>query len=136
MKKEEKASTNLPLYSTLIPAGFPVNIDDEENYGLNLNDYLIDNKTATYFIRVKGDSMEGAGIFSGDILIVDRSKPITSGKIVVACVENSFTVKRLLIKGEKIFLVAQNPKYPPIAVNKSLGFEVFGVVTYNIHKLI
>lgn len=134
MKKEAKASTNFPLFDGLIPAGFPVNLDDGESCGLNLHDYIVENDTATYFIRVKGDSMEGAGIFSNDILVVDKSLPISSGKIIVARVDGSFTVKRLLIKNHQVYLVAENPKYPPIKVNKEAGFEAFGVVTYNIHK--
>jgi len=134
MNQEEKASNNYPLFEALIEAGFPTMLTDESCDRLNLNDYLITNKTATYFIRVKGQSMEGAGIYNDDILIVDRSKSISTGKIIIAYLNGSFTVKRLIQKNGETFLYPENPKYKPIKVTKECDFEVFGVVTYNIHK--
>lgn len=134
MKATEKSSTNPPLFDSLIEAGFPTMLTDETNDRLNINDYLITNKTATYFIRVKGDSMEGAGIFDNDILIVDRSKSISSGKIIIACLNGAFTVKRFIQKNKRNYLYPENPKYPPIEITEESDMEVFGVVTYNIHK--
>jgi DNA polymerase V len=94
----------------------------------------VENKTATYFMRIKGDSMEGAGIYDKDILVVDKSKEVTSGKIIVASLNGEFTVKRLIVKNGKKYLFPENPKYPPITITEECDFEVFGVVTYNIHK--
>ena len=134
MKEESKSNQNIPLMESPISAGFPTMAHGSESLGLDLHDLLIENKTATYFIRVKGDSMEGAGIFDGDILVVDRSKEIASGKVVIAYLNGEFTVKRLQIQKNAIFLHAENPKYRTIAVTKECDFEIFGVVTYNIHK--
>jgi DNA polymerase V len=134
MKSEEKASDNHPLFDSSVQAGFPTMLTDDEGDRLNINDYLISNKTATYFIRVKGDSMEGAGIFDKDILIVDRSKPASSGKIIIAYLNGAFTVKRLMIQNKKTYLYPENPNYKPIRITDECEFELFGVVTYNIHK--
>ncbi len=134
MKHKEKASNNHPLFDSPVEAGFPTMLTDESSERLNINDYLITNKTATYFIRVKGDSMEGAGIYDNDILIVDRSKSISSGKIIIAYLNGEFTVKRLLLKNKNTYLCPENPKYKPIKITSDCQFEVFGVITYNIHK--
>ncbi|MCH9812061.1 translesion error-prone DNA polymerase V autoproteolytic subunit [bacterium] len=134
MNKESKSNTNIPLMDNPISAGFPGLAQGNESSSLNLHDLLVENKTATYFIRVKGDSMEGAGIFDNDILVVDRSKEIATGKIVIASLNGEFTVKRLEIQKNTIFLHAENPKYRKIAVTKDCDFEIFGVVTYNIHR--
>lgn len=134
MKNQENARDNYPFYQSLIEAGFPSIAEDELDSRLNINDYVIENKTATYFIRVKGDSMQGAGIFNEDILVVDRSKTPSCGKIIIACLNGEFTVKRLRIKNKVVFLCPENPKYKPIRVTNECDFEIFGVVTYNIHK--
>ena len=133
MKKEEKASDSLPLFESSIEAGFPSVVGDEKN-PLNINDYLIDNKTATYFVRVKGDSMIGVGIYNEDILVVDRSKPVRSGSIIIACLNGEFTVKRLMIKNKVLFLQPENEAFKQILITKDCDFEIFGVVTYNVHK--
>ena len=134
MNKEEKASDISPLFTSPIEAGFPSFVENDIDNRLNLNDFLIENKTATYFLRVKGNSMNGVGIFDEDILVVDKSKEPTSGKIIIACLNGEFTVKRLLIKNSKIYLKPENPQYKSILVTKECNFEVFGVVVYNIHK--
>lgn len=97
---------------------------------LDLNAHLVRHPAATFFVRVSGNSMEGAHIFSGDILVVDRALEATHGKIVVAIVDGEFTVKRLVKRKGKILLVAENEAYPPITSR----FEVWGVVTYVIHE--
>jgi DNA polymerase V len=134
MKTSENASDKCPLFSLSPAAAFSSTSNDTLEDRLNINDYIVKNKTATYFIRVKGDSMIGAGIFDEDILVVDKSKIPSSGKIVIAILNGEFTVKRLIIKSNKVFLQPQNPKYKTIEVTKACDFEIFGVVTFNIHK--
>ena len=129
-----KASDKYPLYTSPVQAGFPSIADDSIEDRLNINDYLVQNKTTTYFVRVKGDSMIGAGIFDEDILVVDKSKIPSSGKIVIASLNGEFTIKRLIIKNNKVSLHPENPKYKAIEVTKACDFEIFGVVTFNIHK--
>jgi DNA polymerase V len=122
------------FFPTGVRAGFPSVADDESGEGLNLNSYLIPHPAATFFIRVVGDSMQGAGIFSGDLLIVDRSLEAVDGKIIVAVLNSEFTVKRLLKREGRLILQAENPAYPSIPIHKESEFQVWGVVTYVIHK--
>ena len=88
-------SLSLPLYSSKVPAGFPSPADDHMEEKLDLNTHLVKHPTATFFVKASGDSMVGAGIHSGDILIVDRSLNPKSGKIVIAAIDGQLTVKRL-----------------------------------------
>jgi DNA polymerase V len=125
--------TTLPFFDVELRAGFPSAADDAQ-YPLDLHDLLVKNPAATFFIRVHGDSMRGANIRSGDILIVDRSLTPQSGKIVVALLNGEFTVKRLHIEGKKISLLAENRSYPPLEVKEGADFQVWGVVTYIIHR--
>lgn len=124
----------LPLFAIPVKAGFPSPGDDYVEQNLDLNEYLIQHPAATFFVRVDGDSMIGAGIAMGDILIVDRALEAANGKIVVAVINGEFTVKRLKKVGEKLTLEAANPNYPPIAIHPGWDFRVWGVVTYVIHK--
>lgn len=124
----------IPFSEALLNAGFPTHVDGS-SVGLNLHDFLIHHPEATFFVRVQGDSMIGAGIDSGDLLIVDRSLTATDGKVVVALLDGEFTVKRLQKRGEKLMLLAENPLYPPIIPSEGQEFEVWGVVTYAIHCL-
>lgn len=134
MENEIKINDSIPLFELGIKAGFPSPAEDEMSKPLNLNDYLIPHPASTFFIRVDGDSMTGAGIFSGDLLIVDKSLPASNGKIVVALLNGEFTVKRLVLNRNEILLRAENPKYPTIKINASEDFNVWGVVSYVIHK--
>jgi DNA polymerase V len=124
----------LPMYNTKISAGFPSPADDYIESKQDLNELLVKNPVATYFLRVSGDSMINAGIHSGDVLVVDKSLEAVEGKIVIAEVDGELTVKRLSkIKG-KFFLVAENPDYKPISINPESTFQIWGVVTYVIHQ--
>ena len=100
----------LPFFETGLSAGFPSPAEDYFEQALDLHELLIDHPAATFFVRVEGDSMRDAHIYSGDILIVDRSLTAQNGKIVVALLNGSFTVKRLKIKGKKIFLIPEMQK--------------------------
>ena len=119
------------LLST-VSAGFPSPAEDYAESSIDLNEELIDNKTATFFVRVAGDSMIDANIKSGDVLIVDKSKEPQNNNIVIAMLEGEFTVKRLKLKGDKIFLQPENENYKAIEVRNEL--MIWGVVTYIIHK--
>lgn len=124
----------IPLYCDLIKAGFPSPADDYSDSSLDFNEYLIKNRTATFIVRVQGDSMIGAGIDSGDLLVVDKSVKPLPGKIVVAIVNGEFTVKRLHRELGRWALLPENPDYPPIEISEETEFQVWGVVTHAVHS--
>lgn len=126
--------TLLPIYTASVQAGFPSPAESDLDGMLDLNELLIAHPAATFFVRVTGDSMQNAGIFSGDTLIVDRSLKAADNKIVVAIVGGEFTVKRLRMHGDSISLLPENPAYPALEVKEGSDFQVWGVVTYVIHK--
>ncbi|MDH5682710.1 MAG: translesion error-prone DNA polymerase V autoproteolytic subunit [Spirochaetota bacterium] len=132
---KEGEKHELPLYLSPISAGFPSPADDYVDQSLDLNEYLIKRPAATFFVRVKGDSMTGAGIQDGDILIVDRSLEPTDNKVVIAAMDGEFTVKRILRKGEKLYLMPDNPDYDPVELHSETDFTIWGVVTYVIHAV-
>jgi DNA polymerase V len=125
-----------PLFSSLIEAGFASAVDDHVDRTLDLNKLLITHRAATFFVKVKGDSMKDAGIHPGDILVVDRSLAPMSGRIVVAVLDGEFTVKRLLLENDRATLVAENSTFPPMPIGKERDFQVWGTVTYVIKKCI
>ena len=125
----------LPLFLSRVRSGFPSPADDYIEKKLDLNEHLIDHPSATFFVKVKGDSMINAGIFSGDMLIVDRSKEATNNKIIVAVVNGEFTVKRLRKHFDKVTLMPENPNYRPIEITDTTDFEVWGVVVHVIHSV-
>lgn len=126
--------SSMPYFENPVKAGFPSPADDYTQMRLDLNEHLISHPAATFFVRVEGDSMVGAGIQPGDLLIVDRSLEAQNGKIVLAVINGEFTVKRIRKEGEMLFLEPENPKYPPIQVLPSWDFYVWGIVTYVIHE--
>jgi DNA polymerase V len=128
------AALALPFFDVGLKAGFPSPAEDYVEHPLDLHELLIEHPAATFFVRVEGDSMKGAGMQSGDILIVDRSLAPQNGKIVVALLNGEFTVKRLKMEDKKICLTSENPRYPPIEVAAESDFQVWGVVTYVIHR--
>ncbi len=129
----------LPLFLAGVQAGFPSPADDFIDKRLDLNEHLIQHPAATFFVRAVGESMLGAGIHDGDLLIVDRAVEAQSGKVVIASVNGELTVKRLERKGQRLLLVPANPDYPPLDVSDAMhsgeGFEIWGVVTCVIHKV-
>jgi len=118
----------LKMYSNSVEAGFPSPADDYLEAPIDLNELLIKKPSATYLVRVSGDSMLGAGIFPGSILIVDRSMTIRNGLICVARVDDEFTVKRYLNTGSRVELHPENPSFKPIVIGKDTDFEIQGVV--------
>lgn len=123
-----------PAYTSAISAGFPSPADDYIEKNLDLNEMMIHHPAATFFVRVEGDSMKDGGIQSGDLLVVDRAVEAVDGKIVVAILNGEFTVKRIWIRGSQIRLLPENPQYSPINIEEGSDFQVWGVVTYVIHK--
>jgi len=123
------------LFVTPVHAGFPSPADDYRENKLDLNELVIQHPEATFYVRVSGDSMRLAGIDTGDILVVDRAKSAIHNAIVVAIVDGEFTVKRLVIRGEELYLMPENPHYPPLKIAGEMEFQVWGVVTYCIKRL-
>jgi DNA polymerase V len=125
----------LKLFSSQIPAGFPSPAEDFLEKRLDLNEYLIKNKSATFLIKVHGDSMVNAGIFDGDILVIDRSVQPSSGKIVLGVLNGEFTVKRIEKRKNKLFLIPENEAFSPIEITSEMDFKIWGVITFAIHKV-
>ena len=124
----------LPLYLCRVPAGFPSPAGDYVESNIDLNEWLVGNKLATYIVRVEGDSMSGE-IHSGDWLIVDRSLEPRYGSVVIACVDGELTVKRFLVEGGRCFLAADNPEYPRLEVEGDRELIIWGVVTHSVRRL-
>jgi DNA polymerase V len=124
----------LPLASFPVSAGFPSPADDHLEGTLDLNEYIIRHPAATFYVRASGESMRGAGIFDGDLLIVDRAAACTDGAIVVARLGDEFTLKRILKKGSRIFLRPENDAYPPIEVTEDSDCEIWGRVVGSVRR--
>ena len=118
----------LPLGAVKVSAGFPSPAADYEDRRLDINEYLVRNPVSTFFFAVEGDSMEGAEIFDGDILVVDKSVRPRHGHIVVAFVDGERLVKRLFRRAGRVALVAENPDYPTLDIQEGQELEVWGVV--------
>lgn len=125
----------LPLYLSSVQAGFPSPADDYIDKKINLHDFLVRNKSATFFLKAHGESMFGAGIYDGDLLIVDRSIEASHNKIVIAAIDGELTVKRLLRRPHQVVLAPENPDYPEFDITHREHVYIWGVVTYAIHKV-
>ena len=125
--------SNLPYFQS-VPAGSPSPADHYVEEKLNLDKYLIKNPAATFFVRVSGDSMTGAGIYPEDILIVDRSLQAKSKDVIVAWLDGDFTLKRLVYEQGRCWLRPENPQFTAIEVIAENDFRVWGVVTHVIHQ--
>lgn len=125
---------SLPLYGTKVRAGFPSPADDYVEDNLDLNELMIKNGPATFFLTVEGNSMIGAGIFEGDIIVVDRSLDARHRDIVLAVVDGRHTVKRLYDMNGKIRLQSENPAIPDIVLKEGMELQVAGVVTGSLRR--
>lgn len=132
---ENPSSFKIPLFNHTIRAGFPSPADDYVADTLDLNEHLMPRKEATFLLTVSGDSMIGAGIHDGDILIVDRSITPANGKVVIAVLDGQFTVKTLEKTRGKIRLLPANPDFEPIEMKDEQELQIWGVVTKVIHSL-
>jgi DNA polymerase V len=124
-----------PLFLVPVSAGFPSPADDYLEGKLDLNQHLIKHEAATFFVKVRGDSMIGAGIHSGDLLIVDRALEPADNSVVIAIVNGELTVKRISKQDGNLSLVPDNGNYRPIPITACTDFEVWGVVTHVIHAV-
>ena len=125
---------NLSFLSNKVPAGFPSPAQDCDSDSIDLNRELISSPASTFCARVTGDSMVGCGIADGDLLIIDKSLAPADGNIAVCFIDGEFTVKRLSIKADGIYLVPANSHYPSLKVNEGSNFQVWGVVSHIIKK--
>ena len=136
MSESEKIEkSKVTFYQSRVQAGFPSPADDYMDGALDLNELLITNPPATFFVRVQGESMIDVGIFDGDLLVVDRSIEVKHGQVIIAMLNNEFTVKRILIRSDQqIILKAENSSYKDIEVTPDSDFVAWGVVTNSIHS--
>lgn len=118
-----------------ITAGFPSPADDFKEVRISLDKTLIRNTDATFYARVKGQSMMGAGIDDGDLLIVDKSLEPQNNKIAVCFLDGEFTVKRLKVEKDAVYLVPENEDYKTIKVTKENQLVIWGIVTYVIKRV-
>ncbi|WP_458401047.1 LexA family protein [Mailhella sp.] len=125
----------LPLYLSPVKAGFPSPAEDYVDRKLDLHEYLVHNRAATFFLRAQGDSMLGAGIHDGDLLIVDRSIEAGHDRVVIAALDGELTVKRLVRRKGRVLLAPENPDYPEFDITEREYVHIWGVVTYVVHKL-
>lgn len=125
----------IPLYLSAVQAGWPSPADDYIDQQLNLHELAVRNPAATFFLRAAGDSMLGAGIHDGDLLIVDRSVDATHNRVVIAALDGELLVKRLIRRSNRAWLAPANPDYPEIEITAREYVHIWGVVTYVLHKL-
>ena len=118
-----------------ISAGFPSPADDFKEIRISLDKELVKNKEATFYARVDGDSMIGAGLEDGDLLVIDRSLNPENGKIAVCLIDGEFTVKRIKKEKNKLYLMPENKKYEPIELKEENELIIWGVVEYVIKKV-
>ena len=118
-----------------ISAGFPSPADDFKETRISLDRELVKNEEATFYARVSGDSMIGAGLEDGDLIVVDRSLQPENGKIAICLVDGDFTVKRIKKEKNKLYLIAENRKYKPIELGEENELIIWGIVEYVIKKI-
>ena len=123
------------LISSGISAGFPSPAGDFKQDRISLDKELIKNKEATFFARVSGQSMVGAGLDNNDLLVIDRSLEPTNNKIAVCLIDGEFTVKRLKVENDRIWLKPENLDYKPIEITEENQFIIWGIVTNVIKKV-
>lgn len=129
------STLELPLFTSKVPAGFPSPADDHLEATIDLNQHCISNPPATFFVKVKGHSMTGAGINDGDMLVVDRSLRPNNNSIVVAVINGEVTVKALDTSTDEIWLRSKNPDYPDFQIKEGMELHIWGVVKNVIRSL-
>jgi DNA polymerase V len=129
---DTETELSLPFVDNSISAGFPSPALDFVDLSIDLNKHLIKHPSATFYGRVKGDSLKNAGIGNGDLLIIDRSLEPINGKIAVCYIDGEFTAKRIQINKNEILLIPENENYEPIRVTEDNNFLIWGIVTHVI----
>lgn len=125
---------SLPFADEGIYAGFPSPAQDDRLEAIDLNHELVKHPETTFFARIVGDSMEGANIYEGDIVVIDRALEVHDDDVVVCCVNGEFNIKFVRKRGDRVYLVSANDAYPPMRVDPEDDFLLWGVVTYVIHR--
>lgn len=123
------------LFDSGISAGFPSPAEDFKEQRLSLDEELVKNKEATFYARVSGQSMIGAGLEDNDLLVIDRSLEPENNKIAVCFLDGEFTVKRLRVTKDEVWLQPENPNYPIIKITEENNFLIWGIVTNVIKKV-
>jgi DNA polymerase V len=118
-----------------ISAGFPSPADDFKELRISIDQEVVRNEEATFYARVSGESMQGAGLDDGDLLVIDRSLEPADNKIAICFIDGEFTVKRLKVTKNEVLLIPENPKYQPIKITEENELIIWGVVTYVVKKL-
>lgn len=131
---KEMSSSKIPMFTESVAAGFPSPATDYCESRLDLNELCVQHPAATYFVRAQGDSMLEAGIFPGDVLVVDRALTAKHGDIVIAVLNGELTVKKLETR-PKVRLLPMNSNYEPIELPEEADIEIFGVATTAVHSL-
>lgn len=134
-KPNENNIKDMPLAHTGVSAGFPSPADDFKELRISIDQEVVKNEEATFYARVDGQSMQGAGLDDGDLLVIDRSKEPEDNAIAVCFIDGEFTVKRLRVEEECVFLIPENPNYKPIKVTEDNQLIIWGVVTYVVKKV-
>lgn len=129
---KQETALELPLVSLAISAGFPSPALDFISSGIDLNQHLIKHPSSTFYGRVKGHSMKNAGIFDGDLLVIDKSIEPKTKMIAVCYIDGEFTLKRILLEKNACWLMPENEQYTPIKVDADNDFTIWGIVTYVI----
>ena len=131
----KEQNRNIPLANTGVSAGFPSPADDFKELRISIDQEVVKNEEATFYARVSGQSMQGAGLDDGDLLVIDRSKEPEDNAIAVCFIDGEFTVKRLKVEAECVYLMPENPNYVPIKVTEDNELIIWGVVTYVVKKV-
>ena len=135
LKPKEGNSIGQWLIEQGISAGFPSPADDFKEIRISLDKELVKNKEATFYAKVSGDSMIGAGLDDGDLLVIDRSLSPENGKIAICFIDGDFTVKRIKKEKDKLYLMPENKKYKPIEIREDNELIIWGIVEYVIKKI-
>ena len=134
-KPDNQNQKHLILANEAISAGFPSPAEDFKELKISIDQEVVKNESATFFARVDGESMQGAGLDDGDLLVIDRSEEPENGKIAVCFIDGEFTVKRLKVKDNCIYLMPENSKYKPLKVTSENQLIIWGIVTYVVKKV-
>lgn len=132
---KQDQNRSMPLAHTGVSAGFPSPADDFKELRISIDQEVVKNEEATFYARVAGQSMQGAGLDDGDLLVIDRSKEPEDNAIAVCFIDGEFTVKRLKVEAECVYLMPENPNYSPIRVTEDNQLIIWGVVTYVVKKV-
>lgn len=134
-KPEGNSTIKLPFINHGVSAGFPSPAMDFMESSIDLNQVLAENPIATFYVQVEGNSMIDAGIHDKDLLVVDRSLEPRNNKIAICLLDGEFTVKRIRLENNELFLMPENPNYQPIQVTEENQLIIWGIVTYVIKKI-